>query len=152
MALKPSVKLARRNYSGHADLRAARVRIIVSLLIVTPAGFAMKFYSGPGSAWFNNSVGGAMYVVFWCLLAAFIWPRRRAVAPIVATVFAVTCALEVMQLWNPPMLKAARSHFIGRTILGTTFVWSDFIYYCLGAAIAWLGLRLIAARDRQVVR
>lgn len=119
---------------------------VISIAIVVPIGFATKFYTGPFDEWFNNSVGGAIYIVFWCLVAALVWPRRPAVVPIVVAVLLITCGLEVMQLWKPPLLQSIRGHFIGRTILGTTFAASDFIYYFAGAILAWIWLRLIAAR------
>jgi hypothetical protein len=62
-------------------------------------------------------------------------------------VFAVTCALEVLQLWHPAPLEAVRGTFLGRTLLGTTFVWWDFPHYALGCALgAWSGRRLGPAR------
>ena len=138
-----------RKSSISAELWRARILAIVSLAIVTPAGFAMKFYSGPAADWFNNSAGGAMYVVFWCLLAAIVWPRRSAVTLIVITVLTVTCILETMQLWKAPPLQWVRSFFIGRTLIGTTFSPSDYIYYFAGALIGWFWLRLIAAPDEN---
>ena len=50
--------------------------------------------------------------------------------------------LEVLQLWHPPFLEALRGHFLGRTVLGTTFSWSDFPHYVAGAV---LGLMLARA-------
>ena len=44
-------------------------RVAVSLLVVTPLGFAFKFYSGPGNWWFNNYGAGVLYEIFWVLLA-----------------------------------------------------------------------------------
>jgi hypothetical protein len=51
-------------------------------------------------------------------------------------VLAITCALEVLQLWHPPFLQAIRSTFAGRALIGTTFVWWDFIYYIVAAAVS----------------
>jgi len=58
-------------------------------------------------------------------------------------VFIVTCLLECLQLWHPPFLEVLRSGFIGRTIIGTSFVWSDFIYYVLGCLAGWFWLERI---------
>jgi hypothetical protein len=55
----------------------------------------------------------------------------------------VTCALEFLQLWHPPLLESLRSNFIGRTILGSYFDWSDFTYYFAGSALGYLWLRLM---------
>ena len=104
------------------------------MALVVPVGFASKYYRGPGAEWANDSLGGVFYVIFWCLAAAFVRPRWR-LAAIATGALVATCAVEFLQLWHPPFLEAIRAHFIGATILGTTFVWSDFPYYFVGAAI-----------------
>ena len=55
--------------------KTARFRVLLSLLFMLPLGFASKFYRGPGAWWFNDYAGGLLYEVFWCLAAAFVWPR-----------------------------------------------------------------------------
>ncbi|MHC4966858.1 MAG: ribosomal maturation YjgA family protein [Planctomycetota bacterium] len=121
-----------------------RLWALVSIVVIVPLGFALKFYGGPGQAWVNNSLAGVAYEIFWCLAVFAAWPRRAAITRIVAGVFTVTCALEILQLWNPPWLEAIRSTWAGRAIVGTTFVWSDFAYYVLGCALGWLWLHAIA--------
>lgn len=118
-----------------------RAYAVVSLLLVVPLGFGLKYYPGPMRAWVNNSLGGTAYEIFWCLVLFAVWPRRSAINRIVFGVLVATCALEVLQLWNPPPLQRIRSTFLGRTLIGTTFAWSDFIYYAVGALLGrlWLG-------------
>ncbi len=117
-----------------------RWRLTAALAIITVAGFASKLYRGPGESWTRDSLAGLFYVVFWCLAAAFVFPRasprRIALAVLVAT-----CALEVLQLWHPPWLQEVRGTFLGAALLGTTFVVSDFVYYVIGAGLGWLGVR-----------
>ncbi len=110
------------------------------ILIITPLGFLSKAYQGPAASWVNNSLSGALYVIFWCWVAAFFLPNARA-RNIAAGVFAATSLLEVAQLWHPPFLEYLRSFYLGKVILGTTFAWSDFFYYALGAGFAYLSLR-----------
>jgi hypothetical protein len=62
---------------------------------------------------------------------------------IAAGVLAATCVLEFLQLWHPPFLEALRSNFLGATILGTTFDWTDFPYYFAGSGIGWLWLSML---------
>ncbi len=107
---------------------------MISLLIIVPAGFYSKFYSGPAANWVNNSLGGVFYEIFWCLLI-FLFSERIRPWIIAVFVLTVTCCLEFLQLWNHPVLQFLRSCFIGRTILGTTFAWSDFPYYFSGCGI-----------------
>ena len=126
----------------------ARVRIaaLVSLAIITPLGFLSKFYRGPGQLWANNSLGGLLYEVFWCLVVFVFLPRARPAA-IAVWVFLITSALETLQLWHPWFLQAVRRTFIGATLIGTTFVWGDFFYYAVGCGAGFLVLRLIVIRS-----
>ncbi|MEW6301834.1 MAG: DUF2809 domain-containing protein [Verrucomicrobiota bacterium] len=128
-----------------ADLRRLRWRLVISMAVVVPLGFATKFHHGPGADWVKGSLGGALYEVFWCLGFQFLFPCARATV-IALAVLAGTCALEFLQLWHPPFLETLRASFIGRTILGDTFAWSDFPYYFAGSALGWWWLRKLATR------
>lgn len=132
--------MARRSQeqSADRDQSPVRKRITLSLLAVTPLGFALKFYAAPGRNWVSNYAAGILYEIFWCLVLFFLWPRRKFTAPIAAGVLVVTCLLEVLQLWHPPALEGVRSTFLGRTLIGTTFSWWDFPHYVLGCALGWL--------------
>jgi len=114
--------------------------------MVVPAGlYSKRYYHGPGAHWVQDSVGGVIYEILWCLVLALCRPAWRP-ERIAAGVLAVTCLLEVMQLWHPPLLEAMRANFIGRTILGSYFDWSDFPYYIVGSALGYLWLRLMPPR------
>jgi len=119
------------------------LRTALSLLIVTPAGFAFKLYSGPGNWWFNDYGAGLLYEVFWILVAFFFFPSKRAGNGIPVYVFGITCILEFAQLWHPPLLQELRSHFLGSALLGTTFAWSDFPHYVLGSLLGWAWIRFL---------
>jgi hypothetical protein len=111
-----------------------KLTIFVLLAVVT-VGFYTKFYSGPFSAWVNDSLGGLFYIIFWSLLLYLLFPKVKPIR-IVAIVFIITCALEVLQLWHPYFLEIIRSNFLGQTILGSSFSWFDFPYYLVGAGIS----------------
>lgn len=119
-----------------------RGKIIASLILIIPLGFASKLYKGPGSWWFNDYAGGMLYEIFWCLVAAFIWPRASGLR-IALWVLGVTSFLEFLQLWRPYFLEIVRSTFIGRTLIGISFTWWDFPYYVIGCCIGWLWIRLL---------
>ena len=116
------------------------IQIYVSLLVIVPLGFSTKFYTGYGQIWVRDSLGGVFYEIFWCL-AVYLFCRRLRIGVIVAIVLVVTCCLEFLQLWHPLFLEYLRGNFIGRTILGTSFSWSDFPYYFIGCGIGWLWLK-----------
>ena len=115
---------------------------LISILTVVPLGFASKFYTGPAAKWFNDSLGGFLYEIFWCLVISFILIKAKP-WKIALNVFIITCILEFLQLWHPVFLEMIRNTFIGRTIIGTTFVPSDFIYYAIGSLAGWILLEKI---------
>ena len=108
----------------------------LSLIFIIPIGFASKFYSGPAAYWVNNSLGGLFYVIFWCLFFSLLVPNAKPFV-ISASVFIATSMLEFLQLWHPRFLEWIRSFFLGRALIGTSFVPSDFVYYIFGALIGW---------------
>jgi len=125
-----------------ASLRT-RLKTLLLLCIVVPAGFGFKWYKGPERWWFNDYGAAVMYEIFWCLLVFLAWPRRKEAGRIAFLVLAATCILEFMQLWQPSFLQIIRTTFLGASLIGTTFVWWDFPHYVLGCFIGWLLLRSI---------
>ena len=120
---------------------------LISILIIVPLGIYSKFYSGQAARWVNDSLGGVLYVIFWCLFA-FLFLSNAKPWKIAAAVFAVTCFLEFLQLWHPPFLEFLRGNFMGRTILGTTFTWNDFPYYLVGGGIGWLWMKSLQKHSK----
>ena len=124
---------------------------IISLLIIIPIGFYTKFYTGPASIWVNNSMGGILYVIFWSLLIYLIVPKSNPLK-IVTFVFIVTGILEFIQLWHPVILEFIRSYFLGRIIIGSSFSWSDFFYYFIGAIIAFLFILFLQRSETETTQ
>ena len=119
--------------------RQFRIIIFICLIFLVPLGLASKVYQGPLKEWVNDFFGDILYESFWILLTILIWPN---LSPVKAafSVFIATSFIEILQLWQPPFLQAIRATFIGRTLLGTTFVWWDFPHYFVGCAMTWVGL------------
>ena len=115
-------------------------KIVISILIITLIGFFSKFYNGPAKKWVNDSLGGVFYEIFWCLVI-LLFCRNLKPWKIALIVLLTTCFLEFLQLWHPDFLEYMRSFFIGKTILGTSFGWSDFPYYFIGSGIGWFWIR-----------
>jgi hypothetical protein len=138
--------MVKRQLALHSE-SLVRKRVFFSLLVITPMGFLLKLYAGPGQGWLNNYAAGVLYEIFWCLVLFFFWPRRESAARIAVGVLIVTSVLEVLQLWQPGVLEQIRSTFLGRTLIGTTFSWWDFPHYVLGCALGWLWmLRVLKSR------
>jgi len=123
-------------------MKSVRIRTLVSLLILTPLGFASKLYPGPGRFWFNNYFAGVLYEIFWCLVILLVFPKA-GIRKTVSFVFILTCILEVMQLWHAPLLETIRSAFIGRALIGTTFSAWDFLYYAAGCILGAVWMRFL---------
>ncbi len=130
-----------------------RKRIIYYLIIITPAGFLFKFYSGPAESWFNDYGAGLLYEIFWILVIFFFLPSRKAIKKIPPFVFVFTSVLEILQLWHPWLLEQIRSTFIGRALIGTSFSWWDFPHYAIGCLIGWIWIRqLVKPRGTMSLR
>ncbi len=129
---------------GHT--RARRLPTALSLALLVPAGLLTKVYAGPGQEWVSDHLGGALYDVFWCLAVFLILPRNRPLV-VASIVLAVTCVLEVLQLWHPPFLELVRRSFVGATFLGTSFDWVDFPHYVVGCGIGWWWMRWQGGTD-----
>lgn len=129
--------------------KRVRKYILIFLIFLVPVGLGSKFYHGVLELWVQNSLVGIWYVLFWDLFWFFWFPEERYLFRIVTGVLLVTSLLEVLQLWHPYWLEVIRSHFLGRTLLGTSFAWWDFVHYFLGTLLAWaimLGLLRLAQR------
>lgn len=135
-----------------SEVRLSRKRLLLALAITIPLGFATKFYRGAGQDLVNNYLGGVLYEVFWVFAVLFTRPAFSR-GRVGVGVFALTCMLETLQLWHPPLLEAIRTTFLGRTLIGTTFSWWDFPCYAAGCLVAvWLCQWLQAAAQRPWVR
>jgi hypothetical protein len=109
--------------------------VLLPLGIITPMGFLFKVYEGPGEWWFNDYGAGLLYEIFWILVLFFIFPGRKSAYRIPRWVFIITSGLECFQLFHPPVLERTRSCFMGRALIGTTFLWWGFPHYAAGCLI-----------------
>lgn len=126
-----------------------RKSAIILLIVLVPFGFYSKLYSGPLAEWVNDSLGGVLYVIFWCLVFYVFVPTVNPLK-IAALVFIITCVLELLQLWKPEALEYLRGNFLGNTLLGSSFSWLDFLHYAIGAFIAFLLIIFLRSFDKDV--
>jgi hypothetical protein len=107
--------------------------------------FSLRFIKGPGDGgsmttapgFFTNSSG------YWSSFSSF----RAGNHPIASLVSFITNGLECLQVLHAPVLDRIRSCFLGRTLIGATFVWWDFAHYAAGCLIGWLYLKRL---DRKM--
>lgn len=127
-------------HPGHSWFLKYRLVLLVSMSLIVPIGYVIRFAQAPTFAWLNDALGSIAYEIFWVLLGAFLSPQT-ALRAIAAGVCLTTFGLEWLQLWHPPFLEAARATLAGRLVLGNTFNWSDFPPYVVGSGLGWLWAR-----------
>jgi hypothetical protein len=110
-------------------------------LLSVLAGLWLRF-DAPVSPALRDASGGVTYVLFFTLAIAAVRPKASSSA-IASGVLLVTCCLEFLQLWHPAWLEACRRTVPGRLLLGTTFDWTDFPHYFIGAALGWVLLLVL---------
>lgn len=127
-----------------AIFNTRRMLIFVSLLIIVPLGLYSKTYTGIAQTWVRDYSGDVSYEILWCLVAFwFVRPNKdkkklkNTTVRIAWWIFAITCAIEVSQLWFHLVPVILRSHIIWKLLLGTGFAWWDFPHYALGSLIGW---------------
>lgn len=114
---------------------ASRARVFAVAVLLIPLGFWLKYAASGGATGWASAYGAAIaYEVFWVHVAGLMW-RRASPWRIAAGVLAVTCALEVLQLWRPAWLQSARATVPGAALLGTVFDPFDFPHYVLGVML-----------------
>jgi hypothetical protein len=120
--------------------RPALVKLSL-LTILIPLGLLTKFYSGIGSDFVTNYLGGVIYVVFFILLASLVFPKTSPIR-ISLIVLCITCLLEFTQLIQIDFLNRLRQSFIIRALIGSVFNVLDFVFYLTGAVIGYIILLL----------
>jgi hypothetical protein len=116
-----------------------RKALLMSLLVVTPLGFFVKWYAPV------NLMADVLYEIFWILGFLFIFPKGSPLK-VSSWVFVVTCALEVLQLWHPLFLEVFRSSFLGGTLIGRTFLWVQFPFYVAGCVAGFLWVKWLKSK------
>lgn len=117
-----------------------RVTLLVGMALIIPLGYSVRFAPGLGLPLLQDIVGSLAYQVLLMLIAAFFYPRASLVKVAVLVCLA-SCAIELLQLWQLPLLQTIRATWAGRVILGNTFTASDFPPYVMGSFLGWLALK-----------
>jgi hypothetical protein len=125
-----------------------RLITLIIILLMIPLGILAKEYHGQWSNLVANKLTGTLYVIFWCQVTFFIFPNTKIVV-ITISIFLITCSLEFVQLYSSPPLEVIRSNYIGRAIIGSSFSWTDFIFYAIGSIIAYFLMRVLNTIQRS---
>ncbi|MBN1481983.1 DUF2809 domain-containing protein [candidate division KSB1 bacterium] len=111
--------------------------IILTLFFLIPLGLATKFYHGPAKNWVTLYAGDIFYPMFWFFLGMLLFPAAHPLK-MSLIVWLFSTAIEFTQLYDAPLLTALRRSFVGRTLVGTSFVPLDILYYFIGCLLALL--------------
>jgi len=128
----------------------AHKNILTTLILLIPVGLGTKYYSGLCHEWVNNSFSDILYIIFWSLLLFLFLPKMKIHVNVLIIVL-TTSLLEIMQLVKTDILLQIRQTFLGKLLLGTTFVWSDFLYYLIGGLISYAILN-IYSHKKQITK
>jgi glycopeptide antibiotics resistance protein len=79
---------------------------------------------------------GEMYCGFFFLFRAF--QPKASLLRIAVYTFAFSLSIELSQLYHAQWIDSLRTSFLGRMLLGSTFLWSDIGCYLTGTIIGWL--------------
>ena len=123
-----------------------KTRVITGLLlfVLSATGLWMwRYYRGWEEYWIRYYISGIVYVMILSFGLFTIMPSRKNVLRIPLIVFVLTCGLEFLQLYKPPILQAFRATLIGAALIGTSFVWLQFPFYIGGALCSYFLLRIL---------
>ena len=123
-----------------------RIALLISLSIILPLGYVVRFY-GSAPEWLNDSFGSIAYQILWIVLVALLFPQASPLWTAIGVCLA-SCFIEFLQLWHPPFLEAIRATFLGRLILGNTFTWSDFPSYFIGSFLGWVWMQVLRQQTK----
>lgn len=112
-----------------------QIVLAINAILIIPIGYAVRF-SSTLPEWFRNLFGNVAYETLLILLLLLIVPKMKPIAAAIS-VCLFSFIIEFSQLSQDPILMAARSHLLGRLILGNGFTWEDFPLYMLGSLIGW---------------
>jgi Protein of unknown function (DUF2809) len=119
-----------------------RLALLIGMILIIPLGYSVRFATGLGSPVFQDVFGSIAYQLLLMFLFAFFYPRVNLVKVAIG-VFVLSSAIELLQLWQPPLLQAIRATWAGRVLLGNTFLWADFPPYAIGSFLGWLCLKAL---------
>jgi hypothetical protein len=125
-----------------------RLALLVGMVCIIPLGYFVRFSKGLHAPLLQDIGGSLAYQILLMFGVAFLFPRLSLMRCAIG-VFAFSCAVEFLQLWQAPFILAVRATWPGRLILGNTFIWADFPPYALGCLLGGLLLRSLRRRFKS---
>lgn len=117
--------------SGSSARRHAYHFVAAAVSFLLGAGLLLY---APSDSWWRTSAGDIVYVFFLYAALRIVWPAapRLRLALVVALWASAVEMLQAFGLTAP----LARLNLPAEAMLGTTFQWTDFVWYTGGLALA----------------
>jgi hypothetical protein len=125
----------------------SRFWLAVSILMVIAVGLASRKFPSVFPAAFGSHTGDALWALMVFLGIAFLAPRMAGWR-VALLALALSCLIEVSQLYQAPWINAIRASTAGHLVLGTGFQWGDLLAYALGIAFGLLAEETVSGRAR----
>jgi len=107
--------------------------------IVIIAGCASRSsLSDSWPAFITEYAGDTLWTLMIFLGLGFLFPAMRT-WKIAAMALLFSYGVEISQLYQADWINSFRNTFLGAVILGSGFLWSDFVCYTVGCGIGVLG-------------
>ena len=113
-----------------------RLAYLLAIALVIPLGLSTRSAAVPWPAFVVEHGGDALYASMAYLGFRMLRPGARPVAAL-GLALAACYAIELLQLYQAPWMQALRKTLPGRLVLGSGFLWLDFVRYTVGALGAW---------------
>ena len=82
-------------------------------------------------------VGDMLWAAMIYFILRFFYPRAPARSIVIGSI-SISYAIEFSQLYKAPWIDNLRHTFLGRMVLGDTFLWGDLLSYSVGILLAVL--------------
>lgn len=111
--------------------------MLVCLVAVIAFGLASRKFPFLFPAILGKYPGDALWATMVFAGLAFLKPQAST-ARLAILAFAISCAVELSQLYQAPWLTSIRGTTLGHLVLGSTFSWLDIVAYAVGVLAALL--------------
>jgi len=125
-------------------LMKSRITLLKFFIIIAPLWVSVKFYAGPYQHLMQNYFSCILYVMFWGIVIQMVFPKLRE-KPLLAAVFLITCAIELLHWQNPGVFSAFDVDVFDKTLIGANYSLHKIPYYGVGAFVGYFVLK--ACRD-----
>ena len=123
---------------------AVRLAAAGALLLIVILGLGSRMEPMRSIPILGTYFGDAAWAAAAYASIRFLFPKA-SIGVVLAGAIGLSFLVECSQLWHPAWLEELRTHRIVRLLIGTGFVWFDFIAYTIGSLLT-AGIELVARR------